>query len=235
MIKAKIISTEQICFIDAALNLMPTQEVLVEVENVIEPAIVLCDKNCPKAKPQNEEEIPEVKFLRLLEEKDETFKNELKKIAKEYLTEAKNKVFRHELEMKILGADLSFDQKKITFYFTATSRVDFRGLVADMAGDFNKIIRLQQVGPRSEAKLFGGFGKCGRGLCCSNFLNNLETINLEMTNISDERAVRPAMYTGCCGKLMCCLSFEEKMSPSKTSKEKSKSVKTAIAAENKKG
>jgi cell fate regulator YaaT (PSP1 superfamily) len=207
MTNVKINSTGQIWEVENSITLNPGQEILVEVEKLIEPAIVLCGKNCPKSNAAESEEKNAI-FLRVLSDEDRHTKKELKKNAEGFIDEAKNKVFRHGLKMKILDADLSFDQKKLTFYFSADGRIDFRGLVADMAGDFRKIIRLQQISARGETKLFGGFGKCGRQLCCERFLNNLENVNSEMLEMQEGQNSKAAMYTGCCGKLMCCLSFE---------------------------
>ncbi len=204
MYKLKIPSTGQILEAESGLNLKPGQEILVELEGIVEQATIVCG-NCTKADGQTEISI---KILRVLNEEDITIKKELALKAKAYLEEARAKVFRHGLQMKILDATLSFDEKKLTFYFSAEGRVDFRSLVSDMVGTFHKIIRLQQVGARDEAKLYGGYGKCGRELCCAKFLSNLESITLEMAEIQEVTNSKPSKITGCCGKLMCCLSYE---------------------------
>lgn len=179
------------------------QELVVEADGILEPAIIICEKGCIKA-PENKK----VVVLRAFTEQDKITKKELKEKAKSFIHEAGSKIFRHGLDMKILDADLSFDQKKLTLYFSAEGRVDFRALVSDMVGDFGKIIRLQQVGPREETKLFGGFGKCGRALCCSTFLCDPENITLEMTEAQDVGSLKSPKLAGSCGKLMCCLSYE---------------------------
>lgn len=225
MNKIKIYSTGQICTIETEPELDTGREILVEAEGIIEPATVLCNKICPKQHlTKNEGEIKEVKFIRLFTDEDTAQKNEHQEMANKYLDEAKNKVFRHGLDMKILNADLSYDEKKLTFYFTAQGRIDFRSLVSDMAGDFKKIIRLQQVGPRDEARLFGGYGKCGQELCCAKFLNNLESITLEMAESQDLQGAKSNKLAGCCGKLMCCLSFENNI-PKELKDEKISSIK----------
>jgi cell fate regulator YaaT (PSP1 superfamily) len=205
MNKIKIISTGQIGFIDQEEEISLNSEILVDSEGIIEIATVLCNKDCPKV---NDKDIKEISFIRILNDDDKNNKKDLIKKAEKYLHEARNKAFRHGLDMKILRSELSFDEKKLTFYFTAEGRIDFRSLVADMAGDFRKIIRLQQVGPRDEAKLYGGFGKCGRELCCAKFLNNLDTITLEMAEAQNIPNAKTNKLSGCCGKLMCCLSYE---------------------------
>lgn len=201
--KVKISSTGQIGKVEAK-DLKSGQEILVNSENIIEPAFVLCDKNCPR----EDGEAKTVDFVRIFSDEDLLTKKERKKEAESYLEEARAKAFRHGLDMKILDADLSFDQKKLTFYFSSEGRIDFRSLVSDMVGDFGKIIRLQQIGARDETKHFGGFGKCGRPLCCATFLNNLDNVTLDMAEVQEISTSKSSKLAGCCGKLMCCLSYE---------------------------
>ena len=205
MNKIKLPSTGQVFSSEFEKKLKVGQEVLVELESILEPAKVICE-NCPKE--NGDEETAKIKILKVLSDKDIEFRKSLHKKAGQYLSEARAKVFRHGLNMGILDAELSFDEKKLTIYFSAEGRIDFRALVSDMVGSFHKIIRLQQVGARDEAKYFGGFGKCGRELCCAKFLNNLESITLEMAEIQEVAGNKPSKITGCCGKLMCCLSYE---------------------------
>ena len=205
MPKLKIPSTGQIFIGEFEKELKIGQEVLVEIDSILEPARIICE-NCPEK--TEGQEIPKIKILKTLSLEDLEFKKALHQKAQKYLSEARAKVFRHGLDMRILDAELSFDEKKLTIYFAAEGRIDFRALVSDMVGSFHKIIRLQQVGARDEAKFFGGFGKCGRELCCAKFLNNLESITLEMAEIQEVASIKPSKITGCCGKLMCCLSYE---------------------------
>lgn len=210
MKKIRLLSTGQIfeadIQVDIEKELKPGQEMLVELEGIIEPA-VFCSSGCTR-----EGEKKEIQFVRLFSEEDQLKKKELKQKVDSFIDEAKKKTFRHGLDMKILDAELSFDEKKITFFFSADGRIDFRGLVADMVGDFHKIIRLQQVGARDEAKLYGGYGKCGRELCCAKFLTNLDSITSEMAENQEASGSKSCFASskmaGCCGKLMCCLSFE---------------------------
>lgn len=200
--KVRILSTGQVLPFNNDSNLKSGQEVLVESEGIQEPAIFY------KGACARESEGSEPKFLRVLTSEDIKQKNDLKDKARSYLEEAREKTFRHGLDMKILDTDLSFDEKKLTFYFTAPGRVDFRSLVADMVGSFHRVIRLQQIGPRDQAKLFGGLGKCGRELCCAKFLTNLESVTLEMVENQEISGSKSSKMAGCCGKLMCCLSYE---------------------------
>lgn len=182
------------------------EELLVEVDGIIEPALILCDQSCIKPTLESKK----VRILRIFTPQDKISQKELKDKAETFLESARSKVFRHGLLMKILDADLSFDQKKITFYFSADARVDFRALVSDMIGDMGKIIRLQQVGPREESKHFGGFGKCGRPLCCVTFINDLDQVTADLTQGQEFGSMKSPKLAGCCGKPMCCLTYEVK-------------------------
>lgn len=199
----KIFSFEGLRSDQKVIKLKPGQSVLAESEGIIEEGVVV-------EKPENSSDSEEAKgvILRLTSPEDRQQFGRLKESARQYIGEAQAKVIRHNLKMKILDVDLSFDQKKLTFYFQAKGRVDFRSLVIDMAKSFDKLIRLQQVGAREEAKHFSGIGKCGRELCCAKFLNNLEAINLEIVQSQEWVAANPSKSVGCCGKLMCCLAFE---------------------------
>lgn len=177
---------------------------MVETDQITEEARVI-----EKPGSAIEQEEGTGKILRVVNAEDRHWCCSLKNQAREHIEEAQKKVNRHGLEMTILNADLSFDQKKLTFYFSAKGRVDFRGLVLDMAKSFNKLIRLQQVTSRDEAKYFGGIGKCGRELCCSKFLRDTEAISLSIAGSHELSTGNMNKLVGCCGKPMCCLTFEE--------------------------
>lgn len=117
------------------------------------------------------------------------------------------KITEHKLEMKLVEVEYSFDRSKIIFYFTAEGRIDFRELVKDLAQIFKSRIELRQIGVRDEAKLFGGYGPCGRPLCCSKFLKNFEPVTIRMAK-DQALPLNPPKLSGICGRLMCCLSYE---------------------------
>ena len=117
------------------------------------------------------------------------------------------KITEHKLEMKLVEVEYSFDRSKIIFYFTAEGRIDFRELVKDLARIFKSRIELRQIGVRDEAKLFGGYGPCGRPLCCSKFLKNFEPVTIRMAK-DQALPLNPPKLSGICGRLMCCLSYE---------------------------
>lgn len=117
------------------------------------------------------------------------------------------KIVEHELPMKLIGVDYTFDGSKIIFYFTAEDRVDFRNLVKDLAAVFKTRIELRQVGVRDEAKMIGGLGPCGRRLCCTLFLSDFEPVSIKMAK-DQELPLNPIKISGICGRLMCCLKYE---------------------------
>src|ERR671929_466460 len=129
----------------------------------------------------------------------------------QYLDEAlaicAEKVAEHKLPMVLVKAEYNFDGSRLTFFFTADKRVDFRSLVRDLARTFHTRIELRQVGPRDEAKLLGGIGPCGRLLCCSTFLPDFARVSIKMAKDQD-LPLNPIKISGVCGRLLCCLSYE---------------------------
>ncbi len=117
------------------------------------------------------------------------------------------RIHKHELPMKLIGAHYTFDRSRIVFYFSAEGRVDFRRLVRDLAQELHARVELHQVGVRDEAKLIGGFGPCGRPLCCATFLSTLQPVAIKMAK-EQNLALNPLKISGVCGRLMCCLSYE---------------------------
>jgi cell fate regulator YaaT (PSP1 superfamily) len=119
----------------------------------------------------------------------------------------REKVLQYGLKMKVSEAEWQFDRNKLTIFFTAERRVDFRELVRDLARTFRTRIELRQIGVRDEAALLGGVGRCGRELCCSTWLRELKPVSLQLAK--DQRlSLNPAQISGCCGRLMCCLTYE---------------------------
>jgi cell fate regulator YaaT (PSP1 superfamily) len=120
---------------------------------------------------------------------------------------ARRLVREHNLPMKVIAADYVAAAGRLTIYFSAPHRVDFRALVRDLSGRLQARIELRQVGPRDEAKLQGGIGPCGRDLCCSTFLKDFEPVTIRMAKDQD-LPVNPMRIAGACGRLMCCLKYE---------------------------
>lgn len=123
------------------------------------------------------------------------------------LRQCQEKVDKHSLEMKLIDVEYTFDNSKVIFYFTSEGRVDFRELVKDLASIFKMRIELRQIGVRDEAKMMGGIGTCGKSLCCSTWLSEFEPVSIKMAKVQN-LSLNPAKISGICGRLMCCLKYE---------------------------
>ncbi|MFS1510865.1 stage 0 sporulation family protein [Chengkuizengella sp. SCS-71B] len=151
--------------------------------------------------------LPLKKVIRIAKSVDVRVMENNKKDAKEAFYVCLDKINQHQLYMKLIDVEYTFDRNKIIFYFTAEGRVDFRELVKDLASIFKTRIELRQIGVRDEAKMLGGIGPCGRTLCCSTWLGDFEPVSIKMAK--DQRlSLNPTKISGLCGRLMCCLKFE---------------------------
>ena len=157
---------------------------------------------------ENEVVAPLRPVLRAATKNDlETEKANLDK-AKEALKICAERVAKHGLDMQLVDAEYTFDGSKILFYFTSEGRVDFRDLVKDLAGVFKMRIELRQIGVRDEAKMCGGLGICGRPFCCSTFLDDFQPVSIKMAK-EQSLSLNPTKISGTCGRLMCCLKYEQ--------------------------
>ncbi|KRQ86767.1 hypothetical protein ABG79_01519 [Caloramator mitchellensis] len=118
------------------------------------------------------------------------------------------KIEEHQLPMKLIDVEYTFDNNKVIFYFVADGRVDFRELVKDLAAIFRTRIELRQIGVRDQAKMVGGLGPCGRPMCCSHFLGEFEPVSIKMAK-EQNLSLNPTKISGVCGRLMCCLNYEQ--------------------------
>lgn len=118
------------------------------------------------------------------------------------------KIIEHNLKMKLVTVEYTFDNNKILFYFTADGRVDFRELVKDLAGIFRTRIELRQIGVRDESKMLGGLGICGREFCCKGFLSDFQPVSIKMAK-EQGMSLNPVKISGTCGRFMCCLKYEQ--------------------------
>lgn len=148
------------------------------------------------------------KVIRKLNEGDLIIIEENRERAKEAFDICLEKIKSYNLPMRLIDADFTYDKTKITFYYWADRRVDFRKLVKDLAKIFNCRIEMRQIGLRDEAKMKGGFGICGRQLCCATFLKEFESITMRMAK-NQKLPLDMNKLTGLCGRLLCCLSYEE--------------------------
>ena len=155
----------------------------------------------------NDVVLPLKKVLRLADQKDRMIVDENKSAAQEAFHICSEKIIEHQLEMKLVDVEYTFDRNKVIFYFTADGRVDFRELVKDLASIFRTRIELRQIGVRDEAKMLGGIGPCGRMLCCSTFLGDFEPVSIKMAK-DQNLSLNPTKISGLCGRLMCCLKYE---------------------------
>lgn len=146
--------------------------------------------------------------IRIATERDDKQQADNKKKEKEAFRICLEKIKKHNLEMKLIDTEYTFDNNKILFYFTADGRIDFRELVKDLASVFKTRIELRQIGVRDETKVLGGIGICGRALCCHTFLSEFAPVSIKMAK-EQNLSLNPTKISGVCGRLMCCLKNEE--------------------------
>lgn len=151
---------------------------------------------------------PLKKVIRIALDDDIEQENINKKREKEAFEICFEKIKKHDLDMKLIDVELTFDLNKIIFYFTSEGRVDFRDLVKELASIFRTRIELRQIGVRDEAKMLNGIGICGRPLCCSTFLGDFQPVSIKMAK-DQNLSLNPTKISGICGRLMCCLKYEE--------------------------
>ena len=151
---------------------------------------------------------PLKKVLRLASTRDLKHAEDCRKKEKEAFELCNKKIKEHKLEMTLTDVEYKFDNSKILFYFTADGRIDFSDLVKDLAAVYKTRIELRQIGVRDEVKRIGGNGVCGRELCCCSFLNDFETVSIKMAK-EQNISLNPSKISGNCGRLMCCLKYEQ--------------------------
>ncbi len=160
---------------------------------------------------------PLKKVLRIATYKDIKRHEECKKIEEEAFKVCQEKIKEHGLNMVLTEVECKFDNSKILFYFTADGRIDFRDLVRDLAAIYKTRIELRQIGVRDEVKRIGGNGVCGRELCCCTFLSDFETVSIKMAK-EQNISLNPSKISGNCGRLMCCLKYENEVYEEKLKK-----------------
>lgn len=146
--------------------------------------------------------------IRLATEEDDEQYRQNKEQEKEAYNICLEKIREHGLVMKLVDAEFTFDGNKLLFYFTADGRIDFRELVKDLAGIFKTRIELRQIGVRDEAKAVGSIGMCGKDICCSKFLDEFAPVSIKMAK-EQGLSLNPIKISGACGRLMCCLTYEQ--------------------------
>ena len=178
--------------------------VIVETAKGLEYATVVFD-----VKEVSDSEIvhPLKPVVRKATEKDEKIMRENNKKIPDAMEFAEEKIKEQNLDMKLIGAEFSFDGKKLIFYFSAEGRIDFRELVKVLAGHFHLRIELRQVGIRDETKILGGIAPCGRTCCCAGAMSDFCKVSIKMAK-NQGLHLNPSKISGLCGRLMCCLSYE---------------------------
>ncbi len=151
---------------------------------------------------------PLKKVIRKATEKDMARREDNKRKEKEAFGICEELILAHKLDMKLVEVEYSFDANKIVFFFTSDGRVDFRELVKDLASRFHTRIELRQIGVRDEAKMLGGLGICGRPYCCKQFLSDFQPVSIKMAK-EQGLSLNPTKISGSCGRLMCCLKYEQ--------------------------
>ncbi len=151
---------------------------------------------------------PMRKIVRIATPQDVQHSSENREKEREAYQTCQKKIAEHQLDMKLVSVEYAFDNSKILFYFTANGRVDFRSLVKDLASVFKMRIELRQIGVRDEAKMLGGLGPCGRPICCGAFLDEFQPVSIKMAK-EQNLSLNPTKISGVCGRLMCCLKYEQ--------------------------
>ena len=179
--------------------------VIVETARGVEYGTVVCD---PKEVEEEQVVQPLKAVLRVATAKDDEQEKSNKEKEREAFKICLEKIRKHELDMKLIDAEYTFDNNKVLFYFTADGRIDFRELVKDLAAVFKTRIELRQIGVRDETKILGGIGSCGRPLCCHTHLSEFVPVSIKMAK-EQNLSLNPTKISGVCGRLMCCLKHEE--------------------------
>ncbi len=187
------------------IRLNPKDKVIVETslgEDIGE--VVISKRELP------DEKVPKdiKRIIRLASSKDIKRQEDNKQKEKKAMEVCKEQIKKHKLEMNLVDVEYKFDGSKIIFYFTADGRVDFRELVKDLAAIYKTRIELRQIGVRDEVRKVGGNGVCGRELCCCSFLNNFDIVSIKMAK-EQSASLNPSKISGNCGRLMCCLKYEQ--------------------------
>ena len=188
-----------------SLDIKLGDHVIVETARGVEYGYVVLG---PKEVEDSKVVQPLKEVLRIATDKDDAKEEANRKKEKEAYQICQKKIQAHNLEMKLIDAEYTFDNNKVLFYFTADGRIDFRELVKDLAAVFKTRIELRHIGVRDETKILGGMGICGRPLCCHTFLSEFAPVSIKMAK-EQNLSLNPTKISGVCGRLMCCLKNEQ--------------------------
>lgn len=192
-------------FAPGKFHIRQGDKVIVETARGIEFGTVVTG---PKEVKDEEVMQPLKSVIRIATEEDKRAEEKNREKEKEAFEICLEKIRKHNLDMKLINAEYTFDNNKVLFYFTADGRIDFRELVKDLAAVFRTRIELRQIGVRDETKIRGGLGICGRPLCCHTYLSEFAPVSIKMAK-EQNLSLNPTKISGVCGRLMCCLTNEE--------------------------
>ena len=192
-------------FAPGKFHIRQGDKVIVETARGIEFGTVVTG---PKEVKDEEVMQPLKSIIRIATEEDKRAEEKNREKEKEAFEICLEKIRKHNLDMKLINAEYTFDNNKVLFYFTADGRIDFRELVKDLAAVFRTRIELRQIGVRDETKIRGGIGICGRPLCCHTYLSEFAPVSIKMAK-EQNLSLNPTKISGVCGRLMCCLTNEE--------------------------
>lgn len=192
-------------FAPGKLHIKKGDKVIVETARGVEFGSVVAG---PKEVEDEEIMQPLKPVIRVATEEDKRTEEKNREKEKEAFDICLEKIRKHNLDMKLINAEYTFDNNKVLFYFTADGRIDFRELVKDLAAVFRTRIELRQIGVRDETKIRGGIGICGRPLCCNTYLSEFAPVSIKMAK-EQNLSLNPTKISGVCGRLMCCLTNEE--------------------------
>ena len=192
-------------FAPGKFHIRQGDKVIVETARGIEFGTVVTG---PKEVKDEEVMQPLKSVIRIATEEDKRAEEKNREKEKEAFEICLEKIRKHNLDMKLINAEYTFDNNKVLFYFTADGRIDFRELVKDLAAVFRTRIELRQIGVRDETKIRGGIGLCGRPLCCHTYLSEFAPVSIKMAK-EQNLSLNPTKISGVCGRLMCCLTNEE--------------------------
>lgn len=206
VISARFKNKGKVYFFDPAGLTIPSDvDVIVETSKGLEYAFCTCGNHTV----EDTAIIPPLRpVIRIATEEDRRKAEENKAKEIEAFAYCQKKISEHQLEMKLVDVEFSFEGSKILFFFTSDGRVDFRELVKDLAAMFKTRIELRQIGVRDEARMLGGLGNCGKPFCCSQFLEEFHPVSIKMAK-TQGLSLNPVKISGTCGRLMCCLKYEE--------------------------
>jgi cell fate regulator YaaT (PSP1 superfamily) len=186
------------------LELKKNMNVVVETERGFQFGKTITDITKTKKENLN---LPLKNVIRIASKEDEKINNKNIEDAKKAFEECIRLIEKNKLDMNLIDANFTFDRNQLIFHFTADDRIDFRKLAKDLASIFKTRIELRQIGVRDKAREVGGLGPCGRPLCCSSFLKSFDTVSINMAK-TQNLALNPSKINGSCGRLLCCLNYE---------------------------